>query len=312
MLILQEDSTKSGNFSDIFELIFNQDYSLDDKTPDHHFTNSNLEQTLYNILKLNKARLYEAVVISRWPHHRSFINSAAMGIRFNDDNFLLLNPYPETDTYKILLQVLEDGLMDHVISINFTYNPLTFAKTALFGCNEGIKTEELKGPELLFKDNIPVLEEASLILLCKPINRVFDINDPEQNRPFEYDFKGHFKKFDGKIVKKRFSARFELKIDGIYRKRNVGCYINRGDYLAIEAVVLASKLPVYFNNNNNKKPINKTNNPAYGTKKLDNGMKLLERIRLYQKEIRRFSGNIRAFETCEIIDNFIDKLFSLD
>ena len=72
---------------------------------------------------------------------------------------------------------------------------------------------------------------------------------------------------------------------------------NRGDNLAIEAITLTSKLPSILKNTdlNEKSKVSKI-------------FKLLDRIREYQKEIRRFSGSKTALRACVIIDDYISKL----
>jgi hypothetical protein len=83
-----------------------------------------------------------------------------------------------------------------------------------------------------------------------------------------------------------------------FRSEKLFQVTNRGDNLAIEAITLTSKLPPYFNENR-----------GYDKKNEKKIYEMLNRIREYEREIRRFSASKKALLVCEIIDNFLSGLF---
>jgi len=71
-----------------------------------YFKNFKKVQTLFGnseySLCLQPYKLYESILITNWPDTKSLYNSAAMGVRFLDEYTMIINPYPKTDTFKIL------------------------------------------------------------------------------------------------------------------------------------------------------------------------------------------------------------------
>jgi hypothetical protein len=67
--------------------------------------------------------------------------------------------------------------------------------------------------------------------------------------------------------------------------------VNRGDNLALEAIVYASKIPALQKLENSYQKI----------------QNFVEKIRGFQHDIRRFSASKRALTVCNILDNFLEK-----
>lgn len=235
-------------------------------------------------LSLNPFQLYESILIIKWDNSDSF-NSAAMGIRFMDDYSAYISPYSATDTYKILHQSIANNDERKRFSVNFPDNVSLFARAALKGTNAGQKIEEIASDLLLIEEesDISLLADSRYVLLCELVGELKD---------FKLDASEILKEYNNSLTRKQYSARFEINILKRYKSKNNFQPFNRGDNLALEAITLASKLPVY------------ANSKKHGDKTFD----LLSRIRYYEKEIRRFSANKNALDACNIIDDFINKI----
>ena len=88
-------------------------------------------------------------------------NCAAMGVKLTRGDYLLVQPYRNTVTYQNLSQF-------PFATVNFTTNPLTFAVCALKGENAGPHAPESSMEELIqWKDfPVPSLKSAFLSLKC--------------------------------------------------------------------------------------------------------------------------------------------------
>lgn len=240
-------------------------------------------------LGLEPFKLYEAIIVLKWPlsnQHPKF-NSAAMGVRFIDEYTLVLNPYPETDTYSILKHAIDHNERMR-FSVNFTDNMVIFAKSALTGTFQGESYQELTDEieietiELNSRvESIGYLKDAKYLLICETLNSI---------KEFKIDASQYLQEFKGKGQHVTFNAQFQIGVKKQFRSRLPCQPTNRGDNLALEAITLASKLLAFLNNE-------------------DKTFKLLEKIREYQKEIRRFSASKQALDVCLMIDEYISKLF---
>lgn len=243
-------------------------------------------------LGLEPFKLYEAIIILEWPQSNQSdqppkFNSAAMGVRFIDEYTLALNPYPQTDTYTILKHTV-DRKDRMLLSVNFTDNVILFAKSALIGTHQGDSVQELTdeieisqlgdGSDLY---HFGYLKDAKYFMICEVLNSIKD---------FKIDASQYLQDFKGKGQHMTFNAQFQIGIKKQFKSRSAYQPTNRGDNLALEAITLTSKLPAFLKNE-------------------DKLFKLLEKIREYQKEIRRFSASKQALEVCIMIDDFIAKLF---
>ncbi len=72
--------------------------------------------------------------------------------------------------------------------------------------------------------------------------------------------------------------------------------MNRGDNLALEAIIYASKIPALQKLGNANQEIHD----------------FVHRIRGFQYDIRRFSASKRALTVCNMIDNFLEKTLKED
>ncbi|MBD3349906.1 MAG: DUF447 family protein [Candidatus Lokiarchaeota archaeon] len=244
-------------------------------------------------LCLDSHTLYESILVVKWDNQDVY-NAAAMGVRFIDEYTLVIDPYKQTDTYKIFEHAIKKNERIKC-TINFTDDPTYFLKTALYGTNKGTQIEELNRDELIIiKDpnfaDLAYLKHAKYVLICDLISEI---------RGNKIDASEHLQGFDGNTVKKKFGAKFQINIERRYRSKKPHSPMNRGTNLAIEAITLASKLPVFLNRPNSllsKKNINK-------------GFELLERIRFYEKEIRRFSGDKKLMKYLEDLDDYMEDFF---
>ncbi len=199
-------------------------------------------------------KLYESIVIIKWPGRNKF-NSAAMGVKFTDFQELYLSPYAETDTYDLLM-----SSEVKLVSVNLTDDIEIFAKSALTGLHSGSIIEEIGHSHLNIQTNYAYLKSSQYVILG-------EIQEREKASP-----------------KKRGS--FRLKIKEIHKTGLNSQLVNRGDNMALEAVVYASKIPAA----NNQQQV----------------QKLIEKVRGYQYDIRRFSSSKRALSVCNYIDEFLD------
>ncbi len=112
--------------------------------------------------------LFEAILITAGGDSTP-ANCAAMGVKLTRGEYLLVQPYTNTDTYRNLSQF-------PFVTVNFTPNPLTFALCALEGWNAGSNTPEFGEDELVYWKDFPVpsLKSAYLSLKCtrEPMDNV--------------------------------------------------------------------------------------------------------------------------------------------
>ncbi|MHA1819644.1 MAG: DUF447 domain-containing protein [Promethearchaeota archaeon] len=327
-----------------------------------------------NSLCLEPYKLYEAIVIIKWPDLDKF-NVSAMGVRFPDEYSIFLNPYDNTDTNEILEYYSKSG-EKVVFTVNFIDDPIIFAKAALFGENSGPNISELDNEELYLYESVnanpifAVLREANGVIIVESMGKfdALEFNWLEEME-LEYNKKSNLgnkkggemgrkkekEKAIGEVggvryksqafiselrrnrsIGKNFKSKYDIRIKQCWRSKKIFQPTNRGYNLAIEAIVLASKLPYYINLNkseeignkkkgytedelielkkgiNNKKEqrevlknINK-NKPKSKNNKIENKiLEIIERIRFYESEIRRFSADLRALTACKIIDDFL-------
>lgn len=249
-------------------------------------------------LCLEPFKLYESIVILKWSETDSEnneikpkFNAAAMGIRFIDEYSLILNPYPDTDTYSILKKCIADKIRKK-LTINFTDDVILFAQVALTGLNAGSSKEELFEGEIKKFEEFAYVKNANASILGELVSDYGDFN---------LDASHYFKDFDITKFKTKFPAKFEINILKRFRSEKLFQVTNRGDNLAIEAITLASKLPLMKTAD--------MKNRGYDKKNEKKIYEMLNRIREYEREIRRFSASKKALLVCEIIDNFLSGLF---
>ncbi|MCP4763759.1 MAG: DUF447 family protein [archaeon] len=241
-----------------------------------------------NSLCLEPFKLYESIITVKWPNSDKF-NTAAMGIRFIDDYTFLINPFLNTDTYTILKNPPQEKENRKKISVHFVDDPIIFAKAALKGCNSGSSIEELSEEELIKYDEIALIKESNIVIIGEILSEF---------KNFKADFSKELSEFAQNNVITKFPVRFDVNIIKKFYSNKLFQPTNRGDNLAIEAITLTSKLPYFMQNEIKDEKSSQ-----------DKVFKILEEIRKYEKEIRRFSGCKNALTACNIIDDFISEYF---
>jgi hypothetical protein len=213
-------------------------------------------------------KLYEAIVIIQWPNQQKF-NTAAMGVRFGPFHRLYLRPYLDTDTYDLLIDPKVK-----FITINFTDDVEIFALAAFKGLHSGPEVEELdhvyldKHSEYAFLKNSQFMVLGEIVIRDRPIQ----LND--------------------KDLKLEFQVNFCISVKEIYQSNNPSQPINRGDNLALEAIVYASKIPALMKLEDSDEKIND----------------YITRVREFQQDIRRFSASNRALKVCDSIDVYLKNI----
>ena len=205
--------------------------------------NSNLEFSP-KTYGLQHNLLYEilATTISYNSNNKEFIpNTAAMGIRYRENNLLEITPYPSTHTYTNLKEF-------KIVTLNFVDNVYLFALASL-------KKPDPLNPSLSFaienynfqnlsyyeyiKDivhpnipmneiQIPYLKEAWAIIICKVVNEKQII---KQNQLGEIKL-----------------TQFELKVRRHKKFSNSFKTFNRAENLALEMIILATRMKIAYKN----------------------------------------------------------------
>ena len=236
--------------------------------------------TFGGFLPIEPCKLYEAIAIIKWPDVEKY-NTSAMGIRFGNNGKIYLRPYPETDTYDLLSNPAVE-----LVTINFTDDVETFAIAALSGLQSGSGVEELDHSSLTIKEGYAFLKNSQTMILGK-------IHDRNQ----EYTLKYGSSSFDDlNLVTTEFTVTFEIERLKVLQLSIVSQPVNRGDNLALEAIVYASKIPAIQKQTNSFQQVHE----------------LVDKVRGFQNDIRRFSASRRALTVCNIIDNFLDKTLPSD
>jgi hypothetical protein len=167
----------------------------------------------------------------------------------------------------------------NTLTINFTDDVEIFAKAALTGLHAGSEIEELEQSQLDTHPEGAFLKNIQIGILGKIAKR-------NQNLAVYGDSSIqslHYR------VTTLFSARFLIEPIKTFQTPNPAQSVNRGDNLALEAIVYASKIPVFQKQAESKEEVEK----------------LVEKVHQLQFDIRRFSASHRALVVCNLIDEFI-------
>lgn len=206
-------------------------------------------------------------------------NTSCMGIRFIDDNILKISPYPNTTTFKNLK---ENGF----IGINFVDNIYLYALAAL-KCNEssiGLTEFPIKyynyydvsnwGVKSTFDKNygnIPYVNKAWLILLGHAI---------EENKTLKKNSLGELEITEFTII-----IKLRIKLKDSFK------YFNRAENLALETIVLATRMKVAKEMNNFE---------LFDT--------IYEKIIEYKENVERFGKNKNVLKVFDLVSNYITSL----
>jgi len=238
----------------------------------------------YQEFGLKKDNLYEVLATTfsiSTKEDKIKPNTSCMGIRFIDDNILKMTPHPNTTTLKNLK---ENGF----IGINFVDNIYLYALAALKSHKSSIGLTEFPikyynyydisnwGVKSTFDKNygtfpIPYVNKAWLSLLGNAI---------EENKIYK-------KNSLGEVEITEFTISIKLHI----KQRDSFKYFNRAENLALEAIVLATRLKVAKEMNNFK---------LFDT--------IYEKIIEYKENVERFGKNKDVLKVFDLVSNYITSL----
>jgi len=215
--------------------------------------------------------LYEIIAVTffRNEKNRKIIpNCSCMGVRFLDNNTFQMTPYIETDTYKNLTKI-------PFVSINFVDNVYYYAQAALLGENAGPTEREFPDSYFNSKEEIPYLKEAWGVIFGKLDKHKIITKTTHLG--------------EKNVLLANFKIIDFLKIrESFYLK-------NRAENLALESIILATKLKI---------AVKKENREMYEN--------IYDKILYYREQIDRFAQNNMAIKTMNFIMNYIEKNIKFD
>jgi hypothetical protein len=195
-------------------------------------------------------------------------NTSCMGIRFIDKNILNICPFPNTRTYKNIKAYKRVG-------INFVDNVYLYALAALKDPNSptNLATFPLKYYDYMEIEefNFPYINEAWLSLFGKVVEEV---------KTTKRDIFGEIK-----------LSKFKVYITSYIKNREAFQYFNRAQNLALESIILATRLKV-------AKEI-KNNQLFY---------KIHEKIVDHMENIEKFGKNENALKALELVSLYVSNL----
>ncbi len=207
--------------------------------------------------------LFESILITAGGDSTP-ANCAAMGVKLTRGEYLLVQPYSNTDTYRNLSQF-------PFATVNFTTNPLTFAICALEGWGDaGLNAPELGEEDLVSWKNFPVPSLKSAFLSLKCTRESMD------------------------NVKVGPRGMFLLTIKEAMVITPTLPLTNRADNLALEAVVHATRVRIFADQEN-----------------IQLAKDLLVTIKMYEKYIKSNAlEKSPAWETIERVNLFLKPYLS--
>ena len=197
-------------------------------------------------------------------------NASCMGIRLIESNKLQITPFYTTSTYQNLKKY-------NIITLNFIDDVYLYALAALKDPNSPIGLVEFPSEYYEFKIldslsmDVPYIKNSWGILTCKVFKEFQEIKRDDLGETkvprFSLDV----------ISSELFQASHKL--------------FNRAENLALEVIILATRLKIVKDNKNK---------PRFS--------KILNKIRENIKNINRFGKNEKAIKTIELINDYISKL----
>ncbi len=216
---------------------------------------------------LTKDNLYEILVttMSIPSKKDSLPNTSCMGIRLSENNLISIGPYPDTTTCRNLKA---NGL----ITLNFTDDVYLYALAALKAPNKPIDIPLISldcyDTKRIIKTPFPYIKSAWAALFCKSI---------EEKEKIKRDGLGEVN-----ITEFKLKVLHGLKLKESYK------YFNRAENLALEAVILATRLKI----------AKERNDKALFAS-------ILEKINEYVNTIKRIDKNENALKAINIVEKFI-------
>lgn len=222
---------------------------------------------------LKKDYLYEIIATSYSITNDGSVikpNASCMGIRLVENNKLQIKPFYTTSTYKNLKN-------NSIITLNFIEDVYLYALAALKDPNSPIELVEFpikyydyKHLESLNMD-IPYIKSAWGILTCKVHKELQEVKKDDLGETIVPIFRLEV------ISSDLFEVSHKL--------------FNRAENLALEVIILATRLKIAKN---------KKNEPLFS--------KVLNKIREHIKDVNRFGKNENAIKVLEIVNKYISKL----
>jgi hypothetical protein len=197
-------------------------------------------------------------------------NASCMGIRIVETEQIQITPFYSTTTYKNLKE-------NSIIAINFIDNVYLYALAALKEKNSVIGLDEFPAEYYRFKHvesltmDVPYVKEAWGVIIGKVL---------QEFQHTKHDALGEVMipifKLDV-ILNEKFRSSFKL--------------FNRAENLALETIVLATKLKIAKKKNDNRL-----------------GKTIQERINDHINDINKFGQNENALKSIELVDKYIRSL----
>lgn len=197
-------------------------------------------------------------------------NASCMGIRLLENTLIQISPYSTTSTYKNLKK-------NGIIAINFTDNVYLYALAALKDQDSPIGLTEFPPEHYDFKYletlsmDLPYLKDTWGILIC--------------------EISQEFKKKKNDVLGDIMIPVFILKTIFYEKFRNSFKIINRTENLALETIILATRLKIAKNNDDDKL-----------------FHKIYDKILDYIENIERFGKNKDALMAIDLVNNYINNL----
>ncbi|MFX1419073.1 MAG: DUF447 domain-containing protein [Promethearchaeota archaeon] len=197
-------------------------------------------------------------------------NASCMGIRIVDENQLEISPFYNTTTYENLSK-------NNIITINFIDDIYLYALAALKTFNSSIGLSNFPSEYYTFKYlkdytiDVPYIKKAWGILIGEVLQE--------------------FKKTKRDDLGEITIPVFKLNIVFAEKFRESYNLFNRAENLALETIILATRLKIAKENKN-----------------LALFSKINERITEHIENIQRFGKNKKALKSLELVNNYINSL----
>jgi len=197
-------------------------------------------------------------------------NASCMGIRIIEENQIQISPFYSTITYKNLKEY-------NTIAINFIDDIYLYALAALKESESTIGLTEFPSKYYDFKYiesramDVPYIKKAWGLIIGEVSHEFQKTKDDNL----------------GEVVIPVF------KLDVIFSEKFQETHklFNRAENLALEAIILATRLKIASNNHNQNE-----------------FSKIYQKIENFMEDIRRFGQNIRALKAIELVNKYITKL----
>lgn len=233
---------------------------------------------------LTYGHLYEilATTLVSDPSKSTFIpNTASMGIRLIKGNHIKIKPYPTTQTFKNLKNF-------GIVTLNLVENVYLYALASLKEPESSIVLKNFPTKYYKYKDMsenvlikqlidqfsssheylIPYVKQAWGIIVCKVVNEKKKVKQSQLGETTLIEFELEI------LYEEKFSNSVKL--------------FNRAENLALEMIILATRLRV-----------------AYNKSDQDLISEIHEQILAYKAKLNRFSRNPNANKTLELIEKYI-------